>query len=81
MGDRSKTPDKKPPGQKPPKIIEKIIAKYAVYANLFQLGFNNPKKKNSPWFFFFAFIPGAYCREPFFRVAFVRGLFVGGLLT
>ena len=57
---RSKAPDKKPPGQKPPakkpsgqkppdnkppRIIEEIIAKYAVDANLFRLGSTNPKKK------------------------------------
>ena len=51
---RSKAPDKKPPGQKPPWqnplnnkppwIIEQIIAKYAVDDNLFRLGSTNPKK-------------------------------------
>ena len=39
-GNRSKTPDKKPP-----KIIEEVIAKYAVDANLFRLGSTNPEKK------------------------------------
>ena len=39
-GNRSKAPDKTPPGQKPldnkpPRIIEAIIAKYAVDTNLF----------------------------------------------
>ena len=43
---RSKAPD-----NKPPRIIEEIIAKYAVDANLFGLGFANPKKKSSPGFF------------------------------
>ena len=46
-GNRSKASDKKPRGQKPldnktPKIIEEIIAKYAVDANLFPLGTTNP---------------------------------------
>ena len=50
LGNRLKAPDKKPPGQnppdnKPPRIIEEIIVKYAVDANLFQLGSTNPKKK------------------------------------
>ena len=35
----------KPPDKKPPRIIEEIIAKYAVEANLFRLGSTNPKKK------------------------------------
>ena len=38
-GNRSKAPDKKPS-----RIIEEIIAKYAVDANLFRLGSTNPKK-------------------------------------
>ena len=42
-GNRSRAPDKKPLGQKhpenkPPRIIEEIIAKYAVDANLLRLG-------------------------------------------
>ena len=42
--------NKKPPGQKisdnkPSRIIEEIIAKYAVDANLFRLGSTNPTKK------------------------------------
>ena len=49
-GNRSRAPDKKPLGQKhpenkPPRIIEEIIAKYAVDANLFRLGSTKPKKK------------------------------------
>ena len=40
-GNRLKAPDKKPP-----RIIEEIIAKYAVDANLFRLGSTNPIKKN-----------------------------------
>ena len=80
FGNRSKAPDKKlpghkPPDNKPPSIIEKIIARYAVDANLFRLGSTNPKKNSTPGFFL-AFIPGAYCRG-----AFVRGLFAGGLST
>ena len=84
--------DKKPPGQKPPeqkpsdnktpRIIEEIIAKYAVDASLFRLGSTNPEKKSSPWIFislFWAFIPGANVRGAFVRVAFARGLFIGGL--
>ena len=66
-----KPPWQKPPDNKPHKIIEEIIAKYAVDANLFQLGSTNPKKKKLAHSFFWAFIPGAYCRE----------FFVGGLLT
>ena len=58
FGNRSKAPDKKlpghkPPDNKPPSIIEKIIARYAVDANLFRLGSTNPKKKSSPCFFFY----------------------------
>ena len=47
FGNRSKTPNKKPPGHKahgqkprdnkPPRIIEEIIAKYAADINLFRL--------------------------------------------
>ena len=60
---------------KPPRIIEEIIVKYTVDANLFRLGSTNPKKKkSSPWFFFSFF--WAYCRG-----AFVGGAFVRGLLT
>ena len=29
-GNRSKAPDKKPPDNKPPRIIEEMIAKYAI---------------------------------------------------
>ena len=68
FGNRSKANDKnplaqkpsgqKPPDNKPPRIIEEIIAKYAVDANLFQLGSTNPKKKKSRLFFFFSFILG-----------------------
>ena len=53
-GNRSKNPDKKPPGQKPhnikpPRIIEEIIAKYAVDANLFRLhGVYQPVKPGEP---------------------------------
>ena len=36
----------KPPDNKPPRIIEEIIAKYAVDANLFRLESTNPKKEN-----------------------------------
>ena len=80
LGNWSKAQDKKPPGQNPPdnkhhSIIEEIIAKYAVNANLFQLEYTNSKKNSSPCFFW-AFIPGAYCLR-----AFVRCIFVGGLLT
>ena len=62
-GNRSKAPDKDHPGQlstgqkphnnKPPRIIEEMIGKYAVDANLFRLGSTNPNKiKSSPCFFF-----------------------------
>ena len=72
QGDRSKDHNKKSLGKKPPdnkhlRIIEEIIAKYAVDANLFRLGSTNPKKKIQPLFFFWAFIPGAYYREAFVR--------------
>ena len=74
----------KPPDNKPPRIIEEIIAKYAIDANLFRLGSTNPKKKIQPlvlFFIFWAFLPGAYCRGAFVQDAFVRELFVEGLLT
>ena len=61
VGNRSKDPDKKTPGQKPPghklpdnkppRIIEEIIAKYAVDTKLFRLGSTNPKKKAPGCFF------------------------------
>ena len=51
-GNRSKAPDKKPPGQKPPdnkltRINEEIIAKYAVDTNLFRLGSSIKKHAGS----------------------------------
>ena len=51
-------------------IIEEIIAKYAVDANLFRLGSTNPKKKIQPQFFFWFFLGLLY-----------RGLIVVGLLS
>ena len=68
-----KTPDKqphgqkplgqKPPDNKPPRIIEEVIAKYAVDTNLFRLWSISPKKNNpAPGIFSWSFIPGAYCR-------------------
>ena len=69
-------PDRKPPGQKPPRqklpdnklprIIEEIIAKYAIEANLFPLGSTNPKKKN---------------QAPGFFLLLYQELIVGGLLS
>ena len=60
-GNRSKAPDKHPPGQKPPgqkspdnkppRIIEEIIVKYAFDANLFRLWSSDPKKNPAPCFF------------------------------
>ena len=47
-----KPPMTKAPENKSPRIIEEIIAKYAVDANLFQLGSTNPKKNQAPGFFF-----------------------------
>ena len=53
---RQKAPGQKPLDNKPSRIIEEIIAKYAVDANLFRLGSTNPKKKNpAPGFFFLGF--------------------------
>ena len=59
VDNRSKDPDKTPPGQKPrgqklppqpdnklSSIIGDIIAKHAVDANLFRLGSINPKNKS-----------------------------------
>ena len=43
-----KSPGQKPPDNKLPSIIEEIIAKYAVDANLFRLRSTNPNKKFSP---------------------------------
>ena len=81
-GNQSKNPDKevlgqKPPGQKssdnkPARIIEEIIAKYAIDTTLFRLGSTNPKKKIQPLIFY----TGGFCSK-----AFVPGFFVGGLLT
>ena len=62
-GNQSKNPDKevlgqKPPGQKssdnkPARIIEEIIAKYAIDTTLFRLWSTNPKKKIQPLVIFF----------------------------
>ena len=61
-GNRSKAPDKKPT-----RIIEEIIGKYAVDANLFRLGSTNSKKEYlAPDFFW-----------PLYRVLFVGGLMSG----
>ena len=46
-----KPPGQKSPDNKSPRIIEEIIAKYAVDANLLGLGSTNLEKKSSPWFF------------------------------
>ena len=63
-------------------IIDEIIAKYAVDANLFRLGSTNTKKKNSaPGLFYFfrllywgltigGFCPGGFCLGAFCRGAF-----------
>ena len=75
IGNRSKAPEKNHPGQKPsdnkpPRVIEEIIARYAVDANLFRLGSTNPKKRNPTPVFFVVF----------FRLLY-RGLIVGRLLS
>ena len=72
-------PRQKPPGQKlldnkPPKIIEAIIMKYAVDANLLRLGSTNPKKIQ-PLVFFLGFyieclLSGGFCPGGFCRGAF-----------
>ena len=66
---RSKTPDKKPPDNKLPRII----AKYAVGTNLFRLGSTNPWKTSDSRIFFLCFyargllsggfFPGGFCLE------------------
>ena len=66
-----KLPGQKPPDNKPPSIIEDIIAKYAVDANLSRLRSTNPKKIH--FLFFFCFYTGDLLSG-----VFVRGLFVGG---
>ena len=81
FGNRSKSADKKPPGQKPPEQkppglkppdnkLPRIIAKYAVDANLYRLGSNNPKKKIRPLVFFWLL----------YRGLIVVGLLSGGFL-
>ena len=71
-----KPPIKIPLDKNPPRIIEEIIAKYAVDANLFRLGSTNPKEKSNPWFFlgFYTggllsggFCPGYFCPGAFGR--------------
>ena len=58
--------EQRPPDSKPPRIIEELIANYAVDVNLFRLGSTNSIKKSSPWFFLGgAFIRGAYCPGAF----------------
>ena len=79
-GTRSKAPDKKPFGQKPPNNKPPtIIAKYTVDANLFRLGSTNSKKNIQSLVFCLGFYtggllsgvfcPGAFDLEPF-RVTF-----------
>ena len=46
-----KPPRQKPPDNKPRKIIQETIAKYAVDANIFRLGSTSPKKNPAPGFF------------------------------
>ena len=62
--------DKSPPDNKLPRIIEEIIVKYAVDANLTQ---THPKKNPAPGFYLLlyrglivgGFCPGAFCRGAF----------------
>ena len=65
----------KPSNNKPPGITEEIIVKYADDANLFRLGSTNPKKTPAPVFL------GFYTGGLLLGWAFVRGLFVVGILT
>ena len=55
------------PDNKPPRIIEEIIAKCAVDANLFGLGYTNPKKNPCFFFAFYTggFFPGTFCKGGF----------------
>ena len=86
IGNLSKYPDKKSPGQKPPgqkspdnkppRIIEEIIANYAVDANLFRLGSTNPKKNPAP--FFFGFYTGGLLSQGFCQSGFCPGGFWPG---
>ena len=63
LSNRSKAPDKKssgqkPPDNKPPRIIEEFSTKYAVDANLVRLGSTNAKKCNPAPGFFLGFYTG-----------------------
>ena len=62
ISNQSKAPGQKPPDNKPPRIIEKIIANNAVDANLFRLGSTNPKEKIKPLVFLLDFCFGFYTR-------------------
>ena len=69
--------------QNAPRIIEEIIAKYAVDANLFWLGSTNPKNRIWPLLFFFGLlyrglIIGRLLSGAYYREAIVRGLLSGG---
>ena len=71
-----KPPAQKPPDNNPPRIIEEIIAKYAVDNNLFRQGSTNPIKNPAPGFFFFCFYTGGLLSG-----GFCPGAFVGEILT
>ena len=59
-------------------IIEEIIAKYDVDANLFRLGYTNPTKKIQILVFFGLLYRRLIVGGAFVRVVFVRGLLSGG---
>ena len=71
LPDETMVTDQKPPDNKPPRII----ANYAVDANLFRLGSTNPTKNPAPVFFFCFYTGGLLLG------GFCPGTFVGGLLT
>ena len=60
------------PNNEPPRIIEEIIAKYAVDAKLFRLGSTNPKKNVASRFYLFM---------GFYTGGIKAHFIVGGLLT
>ena len=65
----------KPPDYKPPRIVEEIIAKYTVDANLFRQGSTNPKKEYPAFDFFLGSYTGGLLQRGFCPVGFYPGVF------
>ena len=88
-GNRSKAPDKKPPRQKPPgqnpptisllRLLKRFLRNMPLTVTCSDKGPPILKKNPAPGFFLLLY--QGLRRGAFVQVAFVQGLFVGGLLT